>query len=157
MVRHQCLALKSTYEVFNQNIEKVLNRLDTKWFINLETEPESVKKYLDEVAGSTGLMIFGDEQHGKLLNIIGKPRKAVQYWIGNPLTALKMTKHDIRAALYAPVRILIFESDDRQLYAEYDLPSSQFGQFGNNDIISVAKTLDQKLEAAILKGDNLKF
>jgi hypothetical protein len=35
-----------------------------------------------------------------------KTRKAVQYEIGNPLTATRMTRHRMAAALYAPLRVL---------------------------------------------------
>ena len=41
--------------------------------------------------------------------IAGQKRKAVQYVVGNPLFALQMTQHDIRAGLYAPLRVLIYE------------------------------------------------
>jgi len=98
-------------------------------------------------------MIFGQQEHGKLLNIYGKQRKAVQYLIGNPPTAAEMTRHDIRAALYAPLRIIFYEADDQVLYAEYDLPSSLFGQFGNDEILAVAKGLDKKLIDVILLSD----
>jgi uncharacterized protein (DUF302 family) len=152
-VSHQRVALKSTYEHFIQRIETVLNRLNPDWSSGLLDDPESVKHHLNKVADSTGLMIFGQQEHGKLLNIYGKPRKAVQYLIGNPLTAAEMTRHDIRAALYAPLRIIFYEADDQVLYAEYDLPSSLFGQFGNDEILAVAKGLDKKLIDVILLSD----
>jgi hypothetical protein len=43
-----------------------------------------------------------------LLQISGKRRKALQYDIGNPLTASKMTRHQPPAALYAPLRVVLF-------------------------------------------------
>ena len=45
------------------------------------------------------LAIFGSLNHGGLLRISGQPRKAIQYSIGNPLTASKMTRLAISAAL----------------------------------------------------------
>jgi uncharacterized protein (DUF302 family) len=98
-------------------------------------------------------LIFGHEEHGKLLTIKGKPRKAIQYLIGNPLTAAEMTQYDIRAGLYAPLRILVYEADDRLLYAEYDLPSTLFGQFGDERILAVSKGLDRSILAVILMAD----
>jgi len=38
-----------------------------------------------------------------LLQIWGRRRNAVQYEIGNPLIASKMTRHQLPAALYAPL------------------------------------------------------
>jgi len=152
-VIHQTFKLKSSFEEFTVNIEKVLQRLAPDWSEKFESDPESLKDYLNDTAGSAGLMIFSDQQHGSLLALKGAPRKAVQYTIGNPLTALEMTFHDIRAALYAPVRILVYENEKTELNVEYDLPSSQFGQFGNEAFL-VAKSVDSKLEAAILDADN---
>jgi len=50
------------------------------------------------------LAIFSARDHGGLLRTAGLARHAVQYEIGNPLTATRMTRHRIAAALYAPLR-----------------------------------------------------
>jgi uncharacterized protein (DUF302 family) len=152
-VSHQCVALAGNYENFIQNIEKVLNRLNPDWSSGLSSNPEKVKQHLAKVAGNTGLMIFGHQEHGALLNIKSKPRKAIQYLIGNPLTAVEMTRHDIRAALYAPLRIIVYEGDNQVLYAEYDLPSTLFGQFGNEEILAISKGLDKSILEVILLSD----
>jgi hypothetical protein len=47
------------------------------------------------------LSIFGERDHGALLQIVSSRRNALQYEIGNPLTASKMTRHQLPAALYA--------------------------------------------------------
>ncbi len=39
------------------------------------------------------LAIFSARDHGRLLRTAGLSRKAVQYEIGNPLTASRMTQH----------------------------------------------------------------
>ena len=87
--------------------------------------------------------------HGALLRIVGQKRKAIQYVVGNPLFALQMTQHDIRASLYAPLRVLIYECTDGKTCLEYDTPSSLFGQFNNDGIKPVAAMLDKKLEALV--------
>jgi uncharacterized protein (DUF302 family) len=48
----------------------------------------------------------------------------VQYEIGNPLTASKMTRHQLPAALYAPLRVVLFEDEHGRGIFEYDRPSS---------------------------------
>jgi uncharacterized protein (DUF302 family) len=60
-----------------------------------------------------------------------------------------MTQHDIRASLYAPLRVLIYENDEGKTCVEYDRPSSLFGQFTDDQIASVASMLDRKLEALV--------
>jgi uncharacterized protein (DUF302 family) len=70
----------------------------------------------------------------------------MQYLVGNPLFAIQMTQHDIRAGLYAPLRVLIYEDETGKTFVEYDRPSTLFGQFGNTKVTEVAAMLDRKLE-----------
>ena len=80
------------------------------------------------------LSIFGERDHGALLQIAGKRRNAVQYEIGNPLTASKMTRHQLPAALYAPLRVVLFEDEHGRGIFEYDRPSSFFSQYGDERV-----------------------
>jgi uncharacterized protein (DUF302 family) len=104
------------------------------------------------MAGAEDLMLFQVLDHGGLMVLYGKARKAKQYVLGNPLTASQMTRHDIRAGLYAPLRLLVFEAEDGSLSVEYDLPSSLFGQFKNEAVTEVARGLDVKVDRLIEKA-----
>ncbi|HEY2476180.1 MAG TPA: DUF302 domain-containing protein [Candidatus Cybelea sp.] len=95
------------------------------------------------------LSIFLSRDHGGLLGIYGQARRAVQYEIGNPLTASTMTRDNLAAALYAPLRIVLYENDDGGSRFEYDLPSSLFGQFGDERITEVGLGLDAALGRAL--------
>ena len=97
------------------------------------------------------LAIFSARDHGGLLRVAGLARKAVQYEIGNPLTASRMTQHQLPAALYAPLRVLLYENEDGHAVFEYDRPSSLFGQFGD-ERAAVARELDAKLESVLIKA-----
>ena len=107
------------------------------------------------MAGAEGLMILWVFNHGAALNIVGAPRKAHQYLIGNPLTAIQMSRNDLRAALYAPLRVLVYEDAQGRTVVEYDQPSSLFGQFGNAEVTAVAQSLDGKLERALEQAAKL--
>jgi uncharacterized protein (DUF302 family) len=95
------------------------------------------------------LSIFGERDHGALLQIAGKRRNALQYDIGNPLTASKMTRHQLAAALYAPLRVVLFEDEQGKGIFEYDKPSSFFGQYGDERVTEVGRYLDATLEAVL--------
>lgn len=95
------------------------------------------------------LSIFLSRNHGALLGIYGSVRKAIQYEIGNPLTASTMTCHRLAAALYAPLRVVLYENDHGGARVEYDLPSSLFSQFGDERITEVARELDVALARAL--------
>jgi uncharacterized protein (DUF302 family) len=154
-VRHVSLEISADFESFTQALERSLGRFDYSLYKDLETDPRSVEKRLKELAGEEGLMLFNVQEHGRLLNIVGSPRKAKQYVVGNPLIAITMTRHDIRAALYAPLSMLVYEADDRSTQIEFDQPSSLFGQFNNPDITTVARSLDTKLANLIKKTEGL--
>jgi hypothetical protein len=69
--------------------------------------------------------------------------------IGNPLTASKMTRHQLPVALYAPLRVVLFEDEQSRGIFEYDRPSSFFGQFGDERVREVGRYLDATLEAVL--------
>lgn len=96
------------------------------------------------------LSIFLVRDHGAMLKIAGKARNALQYDIGNPVTASLMTRHQLAAALYPPIRVVLYENDAGHGVFEYDQPSTTFGQFGDEQVTSVARGLDAALERALL-------
>jgi uncharacterized protein (DUF302 family) len=98
------------------------------------------------------LAIFSIRDHGGLLRIAGLERKAVLYEIGNPLTATRMTQHQLPAALYAPLRVILYENEDGHAVFEFDRPSSLFGQFGDERVTAVARELDASLERALAQA-----
>ncbi len=112
-------------------------------------DAEGARAKIEAMAGPSGFMLFGTQDHGSLLRLAGQNRKAIQYVVGNPLFALQMTQHDIRASLYAPLRVLIYENNEGKTCVEYDRPSSLFGQFRNDRIAPTAAMLDRKLEALV--------
>ncbi|WP_284314490.1 DUF302 domain-containing protein, partial [Labrys miyagiensis] len=105
-----------------------------------------------ELEAAAILSIFGSRDHGALLAIAGLKRRAVQYDIGNPLTASLMTRHNISAGLYAPIRVLLRESPEGEVAFEYDRPVSTFGQFGNERVDIIARKLDKDLENILSKA-----
>jgi len=98
------------------------------------------------------LAIFSARDHGGLLRTAGLARKAVQYEIGNPLTASTMTQHQLPASLYAPLRVVLYESAAGHAVFEYDRPSSLFGQFGDERVTAVARELDASLERVLTQA-----
>jgi len=151
-VQHISINAKSGFDLITKNLENALGKLDLKVIAKLREDPKFVeKKIKSDMQGAEDLILFGSFDHGALLGVSGKSGHAMQYVIGNPLIANLMTQHDMRAGLYAPLRVLIFENPDKSVQIEYDLPSSLFGQFGIREIDEVAVSLDQKIER-LIKG-----
>lgn len=95
-------------------------------------------------------LYFLVRDHGALTAADGQTSKAMQYEIGNSLTAERMTRHVLAAGLYAPLRVIHYEDASGRAIFEYDLPSSLFGQFGDERVAQVGQELDAELEAALL-------
>jgi uncharacterized protein (DUF302 family) len=151
-VVHVVVTLSSSFEVFTQNLERMLGRFDPAVAAATRGNPEAFGDKVAKMAGEENLMIFAIFDHGMVQALHGGPKKAKQYVIGNPLIAAQMNSNDLRAGLYAPLRLYIFEGTDGKLNAEYDLPSSLFGQFQNEQVNEVARSLDSKLGRIIEKA-----
>jgi uncharacterized protein (DUF302 family) len=154
-VRHIYVELTIAFEHLTGALEQALGRFDEGLLKELETDPTFVEERLKAAAGTEGLMLFNIQDHGKLLHLFGAPKKAKQYVLGNPLIAVAMTHQDIRAGLYAPLRLFVYETDDHTTFIEFDKPSSLFGQFNNLEITVVAQSLDAKLASLIEKAELL--
>jgi len=113
---------------------------------------EKVRAKIEAMVGPSGFMLFRTSDHGALLRLAGQEKKAIQYLVGNPLFAIQMTQHDIRASLYAPLRVLLYENEHGKTCVEYDNPSSLFGQFGNAKVTDVANMLERKLAQLVAKA-----
>ena len=151
-ISHVTYSPANGFEDFTSKLEQQLGQHKIEDYQHLLTDPnnkEKVKKILEAQEGRSGLMLFSSYDHGALLSIKNTSSKVRQYIIGNPLYASRMTEHDIRAALYAPLRILVYVDTSNAVQVEYDLPSTLFGQFNNSKVDVVAKELDVKLERLI--------
>ncbi len=154
MVVHVRVVTDQPFEEVAKGIERQLGRFDPEVDQSLAVggAPEAARARLEAMVGSSGFMLFGKRHHGSLLRIVGERRKAVQYVVGNPLFALRMTRHVIRASLYAPLRVLLYENEEGKTCLEYDRPSALFGQFGNAEVTAVATMLDRNLDELVARA-----
>lgn len=86
-------------------------------------------------------------------NTTDKPATIV-YTIGNPLIAQGILRHDLRAGLHIPPRILVLEKADRTgTSVIYQLPSSVMvlPDNDNQELREAAEGLDRKFEALARK------
>ena len=153
-IMHVTVEVHAPYDRFTGALEKIVGRHANDVAQDMRSNPQHAEERIKAMEGEQGLMIFAILDHGAALNIVGVHAKAKQYLIGNPLTAIQMTRHDLRAALYAPLRILVYEKDGHTV-VEYDRPSSLFGQFDNAEVTPVGVSLDTKLERVIARAAEL--
>jgi len=152
-VVHQTLELPVSFDGFTGRLEGLLGRFDPGAAERALAEgATAARARIGAMAGEQGLMLFGMQDHGRLFALRGQATKAKRYHVGNPLIAFQMTQHDIRAGLYAPLTIFVYEAAPDTVRVEYDRPSSLFGQFGDPAVTEVAVGLDAKLSALIAKA-----
>src|SRR6516165_10686891 len=149
-VEHIRISSGRPFAQVRRKLEDTVPRLDSGIAEALDNGDQKRAKDYEE--NGPKLSIFGERDHGALLQIAGSRRNALQYEIGNPLTASKMTRHWLPAALYAPLRVVLFEDEQGRGVFEYDKPSSFFGQFGDERVTKVGRDLDVELEAALRKA-----
>lgn len=149
-IQHRSLLIERGYEEFTGRLEQILGRLVESKLKGLTRD--GAMEALKSMEGEQGFMIIKILDHGADLLMLGQRRKAKQYLIGNPLVAIQMTRYDIRAALYAPLRVLVFEPEPGLTVVEFDQPSTLFGQFGRNEVTAVAVESDGKLDRVIAKA-----
>ncbi|MGN6453300.1 MAG: DUF302 domain-containing protein [Steroidobacteraceae bacterium] len=100
---HRSFTIDREFEPFTSALEKILGHFPAGVQQDILERPQQAVQRLKAAEGAEELMIFSVLDHGAALNMLGARRNAKQYLIGNPLTAIQMSQHDIRAALYAPL------------------------------------------------------
>ncbi len=153
-VEHIQVVAEKPFDQVTKAFEQLLGRFNEDTYRSLAAgeDVEAARARLEAMVGPSGFMLFRTSDHGSLLCLVGQKKRAIQYLVGNPLFAVQMTEHDIRASLYVPLRVLLYEHEHEKTCVEYDKPSSLFGQFGNAKVTEVAAMLDRKLEQLVAKA-----
>src|SRR5258708_24460722 len=146
-VEHIRISSAGAFAEVRRKVEGTVPKLDTSIAEALNNGDQKRAKDYDE--NGPKLSIFGERDHGALFQISGRRRNALQYNIGNPLTASKMTRHQLPAALYAPLRVVLFEDEQGRGIFDYDKPWSFFSQYGDERVTEVGRYLDATLEAVL--------
>jgi uncharacterized protein (DUF302 family) len=144
----------STTRSFDQVVKAFETVVGTLEDIGWASIPRAAKDAADFEArvnakiGPSGFTRFLTVDHGGWLSFFGKPGKARQYVIGNPLIAITMLRHDVGAGLNVPVRVYIYRDEaNGTTRFEYDQPSTLMSGLANKDATAAAEKLDGKLAA----------
>jgi uncharacterized protein (DUF302 family) len=142
-IEHVVLDSPKPFDEVRENLEAAIPALDDEVTSLLRLGmSDALRRRLETLQG---LFVFLKRDHGALVGLHGDARQALQYEIGNPYTASTMTRYNLGAGLYAPLRIILYEKDGGGSRMEYDRPSSLFGQFGDDRITEEARRGDAAL------------
>jgi uncharacterized protein (DUF302 family) len=153
-IEHIVVASDRSYEQVIEALEAQLG-LRADWdtimreLITTNASWEQAVQIVEQQLGTSGFTLFTKIEQGALLTLGGKSTRAVQYAVGNPLLAIQMIEHAPEAALYAPLRLVVYENRAGQAVVAYERFTSQLAQYANPEIARVARLVEQKLEALV--------
>jgi Domain of unknown function DUF302 len=91
------------------------------------------------------LMVYAKIDATALFSVAGHRTQATEYLLGNHVIAETMFRHDPKAMLYAPLRLLIYSDADGNAIFTMDQPSPAFGSLGIAEVTKVGEGLDRKV------------
>jgi uncharacterized protein (DUF302 family) len=149
---HVTIETSTPYDLVTSRLEDEVKRFDESYRKLLKkSKIDELRAKLTQGLEPDGFMIHFIAAQGDLLALEGRRQKGNVYYLGNVVAAAQMTKLNFSAALYAPLRLNVYENAQGGTTFEYDKPSTQFGQFHNVDIDNIARRLDDHLLNLIRK------
>jgi hypothetical protein len=91
------------------------------------------------------LMMYAKIDASGFFGVAGHSTQAIEYLVGNHVIAETMFRHDAKAMLYAPLRMLIYSDADGDAVFTMDQPGPAFGSLGIAEVAAVGKDLDRKV------------
>jgi len=150
LVEHVTVTSPKAYAAVKKDLETRLGRLDDAIRAELKAgNVDALRAGLTKAAGKDGLVIHYTGVHGDWLILKGTRGNVTEYFIGNILSAVEMTSANYAAGLYAPLRIVVYESARGGTTIEYDRPSTQLNQYHNADIDAMGRSLDERLDRLV--------
>src|SRR5437764_107926 len=113
-IEHIVVASDRSYEQVLEALEAQLG-LRADWensaraLITPNTSWEQAVQIVEQQLGTSGFTILSKIEPGALLRLSGKPMRATQYALGNPLLAIQMIEH-APEALYAPPWLVVYDN-----------------------------------------------
>lgn len=156
-IEHRVIASIQPYEKVLDGLKKRLGSVES-WqeaAQRLQATPpahsswERVSEVIESTLGSSGFLLFSVTGHTPLLRLMGKISRAIQYIVGNPLLAVQMSQFLPEVALYAPLRLVVYEDESGKTFVAYDDFVSLLAQYQHEAVSKVAQIVEQKLEALL--------
>jgi uncharacterized protein (DUF302 family) len=132
---------------FRAAFEKAAPRYDPEPLRRIAATGGSWDDVLDAAAANAphDLMVYALIDGDELLSLAGHRTHSVEYLLGNHTIAETMFRHDPRALLYAPLRVLVYSDADGNAVFSMDQPSTAFGSLGIAEVSQVGRGLDEKV------------
>lgn len=152
VMNHVTIETSTAYQLVTSRLNSEVKWFDESYRMLLKNNQiDELRAKLIHGLEPDGFMLHFVAEQGDLSALEGRRRQGRVYYLGNVVAAAQMTKRNFSAALYAPLRLSVYENANGGTTFEYDKPSAQFGQFRNADIDKIAQSLDDHLLDLIKK------
>lgn len=142
-----------SYEELVAAFERELGRWDYELETTLVEEQapwSKVEQAFARMAGPHGLMIFFHVDQGRLTSLHQGVKKCVLYIVGNGVVAEPILTIDIRASLYVPFRVCLYDNGNPGgAIIGYERPSSVLAVFNNPALYPYGRLLDERMERVV--------
>jgi len=141
------ISVGSSAREFIDRYERAVPPVPTAKVRELLTKGAPWSQMLELIESSSpfGFLIYDKNDVGPVMRLAGNRSDAIAYLMGNHTIAERMYRYDPRAMLHAPLRTLIWETEEGAGFFTVDRPSSQFSSYDNPAINDVGDELDRKL------------
>src|SRR5260221_2504078 len=130
---HCIVDVDVAYDAFVASFEKLIGRYDPAALSAATTRGrEGLLEQFRAMEGEENLVLFQVYRMGSMSALFGTPRKGFRFNVGNPTYAARMVARDVRAGLYAPLSILVYEPQAGKTSTANLSRSSAFGQLSNS-------------------------
>jgi hypothetical protein len=151
-IQHVTIPCNRTFEAAKAALEAAVPALNTTYQSYLASGDAQGALAALQALPTLNSFVTPPRNFGALLALLNHTAKAVQYEIGNPLTATRMTQYELGVAVYTPIRVLLRESPEGVAGFEFDSPASALAQFQNANVDMIAKELDRNLTQVLVEA-----
>jgi len=133
--------------------ERQLGRLDPAAMgslVHRNAPWREVEQEIQRQAGPHGLMILFVANQGALISLWGVNRRCTLYLVGNPIIAERILRVDVRAALYVPFRVCLYDDGaPGGAVMSFDRPSSFLAALNRPELDEIGVLLDSKIDGVV--------
>ncbi len=152
-IERSVVATGLTYPALIGAFERELGRWDAgaaSRLVGRGATWSEVEREVERLAGPHGLMIFLRVDQGLVVSLAGTARQCSLYLVGNPIIAQRILSVDVRACLYVPFRVSIYDDGGPEgACIAYDRPSSFLAALGCPELTEFGVLLDRKMEGVL--------
>jgi len=149
-IERSYLATGLTYDALVAAFERELGRWDAATGERLQQRKapwSEAEQEVAQMAGPRGLMVFSRVDQGAFISLSGDVKRCSLYLVGNPVIANQILRIDLRASLYVPFQVCLYDDGGPGgAVISYDRPSSFLAALGKPELNDIGILLDGKID-----------